>query len=368
MNPIKLDNANLFVAGKTDMPLLRLPYASGGDVREVWRWGSDNLLPVALAMLARSSTIHRRILNDKADYVTGSGLSIDPAQKRTSRLLTLANGLEQSLRTVIQRVALDRCTFGNAFLEVVTDERRSFLAFYHQDATKCRIARPNDRVVMHHDWTQFRKKEAVGLPLFPAFEKQKDGTLRSVIHYKEYEPMFENYGLPKYIAGLGALAVAFKTDRWNISRLDNAFQPSGVMVLDGDVESQAEAAEIARMAEERFAGKPGQVMFLIKNSAAEDTTKFVPMNAATTDSDWRSLRDQSVSDTIIAHSWFRTLSGLEYATGFSADRVRHEYSIALNTLICVEQQEIIEPIRTAIEDILGENPASLAFINKPPFE
>ena len=335
--------------------------------RDVWRWGSDNRLPEALATLARSSTIHRRIINDKADYISGSGLTVDPSCPRTAALVKAANGQGQSLRTIVQRLALDRCLLGNAFLEIVTDAEHGFLSLYHQDATQCRLARDGAHVVLHHDWRQYRASEAVVLPLYPRFEPQPDGTLRSVIHYKDYEPMFRHYGVPKYMAGLSASAIIWKTDRWNISRLDNAFQPSGVMVLDGDTDSEQEADEIVRMAEERFAGRPGQVMFLVKNGIDNDSTKFVPITT-TSDGDWKSLHDQAVSDMIVAHSWFRTLSGLEYTTGFSAERVRYEYNIALNTLIRIEQQELIEPLRAVCADIFGEQTRSLTFVNQPPFE
>lgn len=355
----------LFVVGQAAAPGLRPVTAAAR--RDVWRWGADNRLPEALAALSRSSTIHRRIINDKADYISGSGLSVDSRSPRTADLVKEANGEGQSLRNVIQRVALDRCLLGNAFLEIVTDPARNFLSLYHQDATRCRLARDGGHVVLHHDWRQYRPAEAVTLPLYPNLEQQKDGTLRAMIHYKDYEPMFEHYGVPKYIAGIGASAIVWKTDRWNLSRLDNAFQPSGVMVLDGDTDSEQEAAEIARLAEERFAGKPGQVMFLVKNGIDGDTTKFVPITTVS-DGDWKSLHDQAVSDIIVAHSWFRTLSGMEYSTGFSADRVRHEYNIALNTLIRVEQQEIIEPIRAVCGDMLREDARSLSFVNRPPFE
>ena len=355
----------VFVVGQAVLPA-SVPVAPAAR-RDVWRWGSDNRLPEALATLARSSTIHRRIINDKADYISGSGLTVDPSCPRTAALVKAANGQGQSLRTIVQRLALDRCLLGNAFLEIVTDAEHGFLSLYHQDATQCRLARDGAHVVLHHDWRQYRASEAVVLPLYPRFEPQPDGTLRSVIHYKDYEPMFRHYGVPKYMAGLSASAIIWKTDRWNISRLDNAFQPSGVMVLDGDTDSEQEADEIVRMAEERFAGRPGQVMFLVKNGIDNDSTKFVPITT-TSDGDWKSLHDQAVSDMIVAHSWFRTLSGLEYTTGFSAERVRYEYNIALNTLIRVEQQELIEPLRAVCADIFGEQTRSLTFVNQPPFE
>jgi hypothetical protein len=68
----------------------------------------------------------------------------------------------------------------------------------------------------------------------------------------------------------------------------------------------------------------------------------------------------------VAHSWFRSLSGLDYSTGFSADRIIHEYEVALNTVILPEQARILEPIRNAISTVLGVDASSLDIINQPP--
>ena len=141
--------------------------------------------------------------------------------------------------------------------------------------------------------------------------------------------MFEHYGVPPYIAGFGVSAIAYKTDRWNISRLDNSFQLSGVMMLDSTMDDEAQAERIMRTAEEKFAGNPGQVMFVLREGAAEDHSRFIPI-ASQNEGDWRSLHEQATSDIVVAHSWFRTLSGLDYASGFSAERILHEYEIALN--------------------------------------
>lgn len=341
--------------------------AAAKPVGDVWRWGADNLLPAALTALSQSSTIHRRILNDKADYIAGRGFTIAHEQQRLQWLINNANAEEQTLRNVLQRVAFDKCLFGNAFIEIVTDSRRSFMSIYHQDASKCRLSQDKQYITMHQDWSKFKKNEAKQISLYPTFQKMTDGTLRSMIHYKDYEPMTENYGVPKYIAALGAASIAYKTDRWNVSRLDNAFQPSGVMVLDGEVDSEEQAAQIASMAEKKFSGKPGQVMFLVKNSVDGDSTKFVPINNSS-DGDWRGLHEQATADIVVAHSWFRTLSGLNYSTGFSADRILYEYNIALNTIITVEQQELLEPISLAIEYLLGIDCSSLTFVNRPPFD
>ena len=186
-----------------------------------------------------------------------------------------------------------------------------------------------------------------------------------MIHYKDYEPMFEHYGVPAYIAGFNVSAIAYKTDRWNISRLDNSFQLSGVMVLDGTADGEEQAERVMRTAEERFAGKPGQVMFVLKDGDEKDHSRFIPIESRN-EGDWKSLHDQATSDIVVAHSWFRTLSGLDYAAGFSAERILHEYEVALNTVILGEQDELLEPVRSVIRSLLDEDPSSLQLVNRPP--
>ncbi len=352
------------VADRTD------PYLTLGAGRiesdKFWRWGDDNLFPLALALMARRSTTHRRIINDKADYISGKGFVCDEArQPRLAAFVHRANGGE-SLRQVLNKLAFDKSLFGNAFLEAVTDPGHTYLALYHQDASRCRVARDSAHVLLHHDWTAFNASEARTLPLWPQFERQADGTLRTIVHYKDYEPTFTHYGVPPYIAGFSVSAIAYKTDRWNISRLDNSFQLSGVMMLDSSVDNEAEAERIVRLAERKFAGNPGQVMFVLRDGGQEnDNSRFIPI-ASQNEGDWRALHEQAVGDIVVAHSWFRTLSGLDYAAGFSAERILHEYEVALNTVILAEQAELMEPVRSLLGTVLGIDASSLQVVNRPP--
>lgn len=352
-------------ANRTDPYVMLGPGKVEND--KFWRWGDDNLFPTALALMARRSTTHRRIINDKADYISGKGFTCDEAaQPRLSAFIRTANGAGESLRQVVNKLAFDKSLFGNAFLEAVTDEAHSFLSLHHQDASRCRVARDSEHILLHHDWSAFSPKEAQILPLYPRWEKLSDGTLRTMFHYKDYEPMFEHYGVPPYIAGFSVSAIAYKTDRWNISRLDNSFQLSGVMMLDSSADSEAEAERIVRLAEQKFAGNPGQVMFVIRDSGdGSDSSRFIPI-ASQNEGDWQALHEQAVGDIVVAHSWFRTLSGLDYSSGFSAERILHEYEVALNTVILGEQSELTEPIRNLIQSVLGVDCSSLQVVNRPP--
>ncbi len=347
-------------------PFLTIGTPQSGNAK-FWRWGDDNLFPYALALMSRRSTTHRRIINDKADYISGKGCVCDEAaQPRLRAFIDNVDGHGQSLRELLHRLALDKSLFGNAFLEVVTDPSHSFLSLFHQDAARCRVARDSQHILLHHDWSRFRAEEMKSLPLYPTFEEQGDGTLRSVIHYKDYEPMFTHYGVPPYIAGFNVSAIAYKTDRWNISRLDNSFQLSGVMLLDSTVDNDGEAERLVKLAEQKFAGRPGQVMFVIRDGAEEgDNSRFIPISSQN-EGDWQALHEQAVGDIVVAHSWFRTLSGLDYTGGFSAERILHEYEVALNTVILSEQAQLKEPICRVITTVLGIDSSSLEIVNRPP--
>lgn len=354
----------MFVTSNRAEPFLSLGTPQRGDAK-YWRWGDDNLFPYALALMSRRATVHRRIINDKADYISGKGFAFDTRISPLAELAAAANGSGESLRRIIHKLAFDKALFGNAFLEVVTDGKRSFLSLFHQDASKCRLSKDMGSVLLHHDWAHYTAADARELPLYPVFSERADGTLRSVIHYKDYEPMFENYGVPNYIAGLNVSAIAYKTDKWNISRLDNSFQLSGMMVIDGGAATQQEAAEIIKAAQEKFASNPGQVMFVLKNGKSADNSKFVPITASN-EGDWRDLHEQASTDIVVAHSWFRTLSGLDYSSGFSSERILNEYEVALNTIIIAEQEMLMEPIRSVVETVSGVDASSLQVVNRPP--
>ncbi len=330
-----------------------------------WRWGDDNLFPLALAQMSRRSTIHRRIINDKADYIAGKGLVVNPEMTLTTKFVESVNGNSETLRQLLYKLSFDKALFGNAFIEIITDASHSFLSLHHHDASHCRVSKNEGHILLHPTWINIKHKELVELPLYPLFEPQEDGTLRSMIHYKDYEPTFEHYGVPPYIAGMNVSAIAYKTDMWNISRLENSFQMSGVMLLDDAVDSEAEAEKVVRSAQERFGGKPGQVLFVVKDGSDTDNSRFIPLSSSS-DGDWIDLHDQAVSDIVIAHSWFRALSGLDYTSSYSSERIIHEYEIALNTIILSEQEELLEPIKMLIQQFLGESTESLMIINRAP--
>ncbi|MEG2612723.1 MAG: phage portal protein, partial [Alistipes sp.] len=127
------------------------PYLTIGTSRvendRFWRWGDDNLFPNALALMSRRSTTHRRIINDKADYISGKGIVCDEEQALLRTFINRVNGKGETLRQLLNKLAFDKALFGNAFLEVVTDDKNTFLSLFHQDASRCRVARDSTHIL-----------------------------------------------------------------------------------------------------------------------------------------------------------------------------------------------------------------------------
>ncbi len=95
--------------------------------KQYWRWGDDNCFPYAVAALSRRSVTHRRVMNDKADYIAGKGFIFDENNTVLKELCECANCNRESLHDVFKKISLDYTIFGNAFLEVVTDRNGSFV-------------------------------------------------------------------------------------------------------------------------------------------------------------------------------------------------------------------------------------------------
>ena len=96
----KNTSRNLYVRGNTVNPFAAAGPDKAGNER-YWRWGSDNLFPNALALMSRRSPTHRRIINDKADYISGKGFTCDPERRTLAAIAERANGAGESLRVIL---------------------------------------------------------------------------------------------------------------------------------------------------------------------------------------------------------------------------------------------------------------------------
>ncbi len=322
-------------------------------------FGNDNLFPQGVASITRRSPIHRGIVNYKKIYITGKGFVSD--NDSTNNFFLQANNRGETLKQVFQKIVFDELSSGNAYLKIVKGQ--GFINLFHQDYTQARLSKNGESVFLHPNWANVKqeKKKLAEIPLYPNF-KRIDGFEQSIVHFKSYEPTFTHYGIPDWFAGMESAQIAWKTNRWNVSRLNNDFSTSGVLVVDGQF-SEKDAEELQKNFEDQFTGdgKQGQVMLLIKQMGGEGT-QFTPVSQ-TKEGEWLDLQRQSGDDLIVAHNWFRSLTSMQDSTGFDTNRILNEYEVAHNTVIPEKRQEFIPIIATILQNELGLDIDNMDIVN-----
>lgn len=343
------------------------------QVRKWQPFGSDNMFPQAIAQLTRKSPTHRGIIKRKVNYICGKGF--DTEIQETEDWINNCNAQEESLHEINARLNYDYFSSGNAYLEIVYDASSNILAFYHRDHTQCRISVDGKSVMIYGNWPMINAANIdniITIPLYPFFAADKDGSTlqRSIYHYKDYEPEFNYYGTPSWVAAMDAAAIAYKTNKWNVSRLDNDFAGSGVLTVEGDI-SPKEGKEMKKDFKETFIGegKTGKVMFVVKQLGG-GKTEFTQTNKVS-EGDWLALHKQSTEDLIIAHEWFPSLSGIVGTgglNGVSIQQIRVEYSMALDNIILPMQKKFLDIYKKIIAKTSKIDFSDVVAVNNPPVD
>ena len=337
-------------------------------------FGEDNLLPSQLNKLAREVPVHRAILNSKTNYVIGKGLvSNDPILKEFIRH---PNNLQMDLTTLIKRVVFDYFTHGNAWLEVVTDAKMSFLYLYHVDTSKVRIASNLEEIIIHPDWSLFKGKNdenASRLPLYPTFKIQPDGLYHSVYQIKDYEPEFYHYGLCSYFAGLRSIIITGLTNVWNQRRLERQFSAPGLLIIPGvndDTDAQALDEEFQKHMGALSESASSVIIQYLQDLGPGQTAQpaqYVDF-LKKEEGNWLNLHQQAEMSLITIHNWFRTLTPYSNdKSGFDTNRIISEYEVAMASIIRPHQDMFLKHIYKLLEDFNYPD-ADLDFINEPPIQ
>ncbi|MDP3461431.1 MAG: hypothetical protein Q8S18_01445 [Bacteroidales bacterium] len=336
--------------------------------------GEDNLLPTQLNRLAREVPVHRAILNSKTNYVIGKGLT--STNNRLNQFINTPNSLQIDLSDTLRRIVFDYFTHGNAYIELVTNARHSFLSFFHLDASKARIASSLDKMLIHPDWENFKGKEDPNLttiPIYPAFAKNAVGLYHSVYHIRDYEPEFFYYGLCSYFAGLRSIIISGLTNIWNQRRLERHFSAPGLLIIPG-VNDEGDAAALDTEFQ-KYMGAMSENSTDIIIQYLEDLGPGQSAQAAQyidflkkEEGNWLGLHQQAELSLITIHNWFRTLTPYsDDKSGFDKNRIISEWEVAMSSIIRPHQDIFLKHLCR----ILGHfniPTTGLEFINEPPVQ
>lgn len=330
------------------------------------KFGNDNLFPNALCEIFRASPTHRGIMQSKRHYMLGKGFSVGN-NKKLGTYIENVNASQESLREVYDKLLLDSIVTGNFYIQIITNSSKKFLSINHIDATRCRKTRTNNSIVINSNWRNrgLNQSKEVEIAIYPQFT-EIDGLNYSMVHVYDYEPEFRHYGLPDYVAALQVATIAYKTDKWNLSRLDNNFNASGILLVNGTFDDDNEALELQDEIKKQHTGEgnAGKIITIVAENS-EKTSQFIPFTQ-NNDADFTKLHDQSSKDLLISHSWYASLCNFDYQSGFDTNRVLNEYHLALHSVIHDKQEKFLSIFKWLIQGVTGIDCSELSIINTPP--
>jgi hypothetical protein len=323
-------------------------------------FGTNNLFPQYLAELKRKSSTHRSVLAQKTIFTSGAKFVTN--NEDVKEYIKDVNADGESLREVFKKLADDYYSFGNAYIEGVLYD--GGLNLYHIDATTVRMSKSKKEVYVHPDWAKYNTMKDK-LSIIPLYPKVKGN--RFVLQFKDYEPTFQFYGLPDYIAALEHIAVDYEIGKWNHTKFKNGFQPSAIVEINGDM-GEEEAKKLVREAQKKFVGdgNNGKIMFIVKNG--DTSSANVQIIKDDQEGSWIDLQRITDQNIVTAHRWQPSLSGLVSSGKMNntGSEIRIAYDLAMTTVIKDTSDLLLNGIRTILYKELGFLPEELIIHYEPP--
>lgn len=223
----------------------------------------------------------------------------------------------QSIADVLSDVLRDYLLFGNAFVMFSKGEDDRVFC-HHVPFVQAKPHRRNEAGDVEHigicaDWKNWSTATAKKYSTYPNYQPDVNGVERCVLHIKEYRPGMDYYGLPDHITGLLAATLEYYIDRRNLSKLENANIPSGILQFFG-ASTAEEAKEIVDDAKRQFAGVGKNGGLLVQALADADLKAvFTAIENAEREGEMLELQNTVAQKIITAHVWTASLAGIATA-------------------------------------------------------
>ena len=338
----------------------------------------DDFLKSLIAIVNNSPTL-RRIIEDKTNMVVGDGFI--PMKGKSNTLLTTSmkgevitddslNEIEdvisqvnlhgQNLQEVLAQLAFDYDAFGNSFCEIVKGKVGSepFTYIYHVPVYNIGIRKAEaDQLIksvgIYDNWEEvplttdgvFYESEGFReVPMYPDFKKFEDGTQRSVIHVKQYAAGYFYFGLPEWIGAKMWAEMEYRIQRFNTSKFENGFMPSGIMQFFGSI-TPAEAKKLVEGIESKFTGMANNHKLFVQVLRDEKLkANWIPTSKEN-EGEFLNLQNLAASAIVVANRWSKSLAGFATAGQLGSNQqIRQEMEYLQSTVIKPRQNLMLSKI------------------------
>lgn len=313
------------------------------------RYGSDNLFPEFLQMLASRSALHGAIVRSKIDYAFGKG--IDDSEVNNASLskhfITHPNG-EESLDEIYRKLIYDYVLYGSFAVNVIwSDDGTEIAQIYHTDIAKLRsgYADEKGRVNTYYYSNQWLKGGAQEVAEIPAFDTAtREGS--QILYTKDYSPSSKYYALPSYIGALNSIATDCEITNFHLSHLKNGMSPSKLITFTEGEPTEEEEKAIMSQIENLYTGSDNSGKFMLSFvNDPEHAPKVETLGADNLGDQFIQLEDSVLQQILSGHRVTSPLlvgirSG-NNGLGSNTDELYASYTLFYNTVIKPIQDRVL---------------------------
>jgi capsid portal protein len=280
----------------------------------------------------------------------------------------------QNLQEVLASLSFDYDAFGNCFAEIVRGKVGSqpFTYIYHVPVYNIGIRKAEaDQIIrsvgIYDNWeevplttegTYYEREGFREIPIYPEFKKLEDGTERSIIHVKQYAAGYFYFGLPEWIGAKMWAEIEYRIQRFNTSKFENGFMPSGILQFFGSMTS-VEAKSLVEGIESKFTGMGNNHKLFVQVLRDEKLkANWIPTSKEN-EGEFLNLQNLAASAIVVANRWSKSLAGFATSGQLGTNQqIRQEMEYLQNTVIKPRQNLMLSKIiNPFLKEIGLYNPA-----------
>ena len=192
-----------------------------------------NNYPNYLIYLYNSSSVHNSIINEKVNFITGQGWSVN--SDKPEGIVSLARleqfikhpNKEESLNTLTKKVALDKKLYGGYSVQVILNGKNDISEVFHIDFGNIRRNK-EDRNLFYYtsDWDTRKPEKNEDFEKLYAFPFDRDEIKEDrkyIIYVQEYRPQQKEYPLPDYVASNPYIEADYEIGNFVLNNTKNGF-------------------------------------------------------------------------------------------------------------------------------------------------
>lgn len=381
-----------FKPADLDFSRIDLPYIKENDTNRGYITYGDRNYTRQIMSLLDVSPLHNRIVQSKANLVSGKGFLIDGIP---SIDWVNSNDMEQSLifKTFVTNsfnddwfkvkkyLALDLEISGQFFLEVIWSRDFSKInsVKYHPWMNILPGVKDTEGRINYYyysdNWNNF-SEEIIEIQSFDIESHQPNGLTEDELENYPYEhnqilmvrnhwPGLEYFGRPSYFGGIADITSSGMISEYNVNSIQNGFSPSILATVRKPMSLEEELI-IAKNFKKSFTGITGKKIALFFHNGDEDKPVFQPIDVKNISDQYISLQESVRNSILTAHGITAPqMFGIETPGKLGSAELDIAWSIFYNDII-LDNKMMIERVFNELISINGFK-SYVQFETKKPF-